>query len=148
MIVTILFLISCVITARLLDKKKMRVASIAYSVLFVVLLTALLLTSDLELISRALSKIMGTKAYLLTKDALLYAFHSAGYGFCIFIALSFTFFLQISLSLIYAVVTIVKLFKKGNVALLSKKENYRRLYTPQALYLNQDINRLYCRMLN
>lgn len=148
MLVTILFLISCVITARVLEKKNMRVASVTYSVLFVILLAALLFTVDLELISRALSNMMGAKAYLQVKDALDYVIHSAGYGFCIFIALLLTISVQITLSLICTVVTIVKYFVKRSLELLTKKDNYRCPFTLRALYRQRYINRLYCRMLN
>lgn len=148
MLITVIFLVSCIITAQLLEKHKLRVASIAYSVFFVVLLAALLFTVDLELISRALSNMLGAKAYLQVKDALDYAIHSAGYGFCIFIALLLTISVQITLSLICAVATIVKYFVKRSLKLLTKKDNYSCPFTLRALYRQRYINRLYCRMLN
>lgn len=148
MLITVIFLISCVISARLLEKKKMRVASIAYSVLFIVFFAALLLTSDVEAINRTLSAIMGAQTYQLTRNALFYAYHSAGYGTCILIALFFTLMLQLALPIICAVARIVKLFGRGKVALISKKDKYRRSCRPRALYLQRHINLLYCRMLN
>ena len=148
MVFTVLFLITCVMTARLLEKKKMYVASVMYSVMFVILLTALLFTSDIELVNRSLSNLIGIKTFLQTKEILLYAFESAGYGLCILIALLFTFILQFSLSVICTVVTIVRFLKKGREVILTKKEKYGYLYIPRAFYVHKPINLLYCRMLN
>lgn len=148
MLISAIFLVSCIITARLLEKKKLHVASAAYSILFVIVLAVLFLTSDVEPIQQTLSGMMGTKAYLQTKEALLYALRSAGYGTCILVALFFTLFLQISLPLIYAVATIVRRFKKGREAVLSKRDQYRCPYPSRTVALPKQINLLYCRMLN
>ena len=145
MLITIIFLISCISTARILEKKKMNVAAAAYSVLFVVIFSALLLTADSELIGNALSNIMGVKSYMLTRDALIYVLHSAGYGACIYAALFVTLIFQVAALL---AITVVTLFRKRTATIISKKDNYRCPHTPRALYLNNSINLLYCRMLN
>ena len=148
MTITLIFLISCIITARLFEKKHMRVASVAYSVLFVFLLVALLLTSDYEPISNAWSRIMGENVYLQAKDALLYAIHSAGYGTCIIFALLLTLILQLLLVLTLAVTGIVRILISKNKSYQSKKENYVSLYTLYKLFIQIDFNLIYCRMLN
>lgn len=148
MLITAIFLISCIITARLLDKHKLRLASAAYSVLFVVLLTALLFTIDVELVGRSISNLVGTKTYLQTREALLYALHSAGYGTCITLALLVTLFLQLLIPFLFAVATVVALFKKGKEARISKKDKYRLPHALRELYVRRRINLLYCRMLN
>lgn len=134
--------------ARMLDKKKMRVASVVYSVAFVLLLTALLLTVDIEPIRHAFIKLIGVNAYLNINLAFNEALHSAGYGTCIGIALALTFILQLSLTVFCAVSTIVRFFKKWNEAQVSKRDKFRITHPIRNIYIRRPINLLYCRMLN
>lgn len=148
MAITVLFLISCVITARMLEKKKMHAASVAYTVLFVVLLAALFLTVDFEPINRALTNVMGAKTYLQTQNALLYALRSDGYGTCIISALLLTFIIQLALPVAFAVTGLVRILFKKQETKQSKKDKYRSSRLLNELYLKRYINLLYCRMLN
>lgn len=148
MLLTVIFLISCIITARLLEKKRMKVASIAYSVMFIVLLTALLLTVDFAPVSQAFTNIMGEETYLQTKEAFIYALHSPGYGTCIYIALFLTFILQAATALTLAVTGLVRVLSAGKAAYRHKKEKRESSYLPRELYLKKRINLMYCRMLN
>lgn len=148
MLLTVIFLISCIITARLLEKKRMKVASIAYSVLFVVLLTALFLTVDIAPISQACINIMGNESYLQTREALIYALRSPGYGTCIYIAVFLTFVLQAATALTLAVTEIVRVLSKEKEICRAGKESsegYRAFREPDR---RKPINLLYCRMLN
>lgn len=148
MALTLIFLISCIITARLLEKKKMRVASVAYSVTFILLLFILLFVTDIEPISRALANMLGANAYGEIKLALIEALRSASYGTCITIAILLTFFLQLAVTVFCAVSTIVRFFKKWSVTYRSKREKFRIIYPIRNIYIRKPINLLYCRMLN
>lgn len=148
MLLTFLFLISCIITARLLEKKKMRVASIAYSVLFIILFAVLFLTVDLEPITRALTNVMGAEMYLQTKSALLYAIGSAGYGTCIISAMLLTFIIQLVLPIALAVTGLVRILFKKKEEHTSKKEKYKRARIQYGIFVQKQINLIYCRMLN
>lgn len=148
MLLTVIFLISCIITARILDKYKMHVASVGYSVMFIILFFALLFTVDIEPIRIAFSNVMGEAPYLEVKEALLYALRSPGFGTCIVIALLLTAFLQIAVSVIFAVTAIISLLKKGKKIYFIKKDEHSCSCLMRALYINRSINLLYCRMLN
>lgn len=146
--VTVIFLITCILTARVLEKNKMTVASIGYSVMFVMLFSALIFTSDLEPVSIALTNLMGEVPYLQLKEALLYALHSPGYGACIITAFLLTLLLQVAVSVIYTVTSFARFFKKARRAhhFGSKKVGSDCEY--RELYVHRPINLLYCRMLN
>lgn len=148
MLLTVLFLISCVITARIFDKKRMSAATIAYSVMFVVLLTALLLTVDFGPINQAFTNIMGEEAYLQTKEAFICALDSAGYGTCIYIALFLTFILQVATAMTLAVTGLVRVLSKRKEIYRSKREKRESSYFPRERYLKKRIHLMYCRMLN
>lgn len=146
--ITIIFLVSCIITARMLEKKKIHVASVAYSVLFVVLFAALFLTVEFEPVSYALTRFMGAESYLQTKQTLLYALSSAGYGTCIISALLLTFVLQVSLAVALAVKGLVRILSGKKEAYLSKKDKFETAQLIRGLFIQKRINLIYCRMLN
>lgn len=148
MIITAIFLITCIITARVLKVQKMRIASVIYSILSIILIDALLLTSDLTPVRFAFENLMGEEYYMLIKETLTYALYSSGYGSCILIAFFTTLFLQVVISFIYLLTNIVKSIKIIKEVYLPKEYNYKNSYTYQVLTLRKNINLLYCRMLN
>lgn len=148
MLLTAIFLVTCVITARVLQEKKMRVASVIYSILSVVLIVAILFTSDFVPVRYAFENLMGEEYYLNIKDAILHALYTSGYGTCTLFAFFITLFLQVVISVIYVVTIVVKLIKVGKEVYLLKKDSNSHSYIYRVLSLKKDINILYCRMLN
>lgn len=148
MLLTVIFLISCIITARLLEKKNMRVATVAYSVMFIILLYVLLLVIDFAPTNQAFTKLLGEEVYLETKEALLYALNSQGYGTCICFALFLTLFLQLTTALTIAVTGILHLLTGKKEGFFQKREKQLSPRKPREVCLNNHINLLYCRMLN
>lgn len=144
----VIFIISCVISARILEKNKMRAASIAYSVMFVILLSALLFTVDFEPINHAFSRVIGMARYLEVREALLYAMQTPGYGTCIAAALLVTLLLQLLISAAYAVSVIANALKQEKGVYLSKKDKRKTISYTKKIYLRKQINLMYCRMLN
>lgn len=148
MLLTVILLISCILTARLLEKKKMRVASVMYSAVFIVLLVAVLLAVEVETIGFAISNIIGEDAYLQAHEVLLNAINSEGYGTCIYIALLFTLFLQITTFFVHTVYEIVWFDRSESAAYFPKKYVAKHSFKPRVLYLTRRINLLNCLMLN
>ena len=149
MIGTVLFLISCVVTARLLDKKNMRVASVSYAVMFAVLTVVLLFTVDAEPIRDLMVRLVGRNAYVNAHFAFREAINSSIYGIYIVSALTLTFILQLFVTVFYTAKTIVTYyFKKNSFSENKKKVNPGRVGDTRRLYLSQKINKIFCRMLN
>lgn len=148
MIITGIFLITCIVTARVLEEKKMRIASVIYSILSVILIDALLLTSDLAPVKYIFKTLMGEECYLYIKSAIFDTLYTTGYGSCILFAFFTTLFIQVVISFIYVITNIVKLSKIYEVSYIPEKNNYRCLHIYQTLCLKKNINLLYCRMLN
>lgn len=145
---TILYLIFCIITARMLDKKQMRVATVLYSVMFVLLLPLILFSIDIEAVRQALSNVMGEHAYLEVSSLFHDVLNSSGYGICIAIALVTSFVLQLVVSLFWAVETLVNYIKERSVYYLSKKKRVEIPCLARNIYISKRIYILYCRMLN
>lgn len=145
---TALYLVVCIIIARQLDKKRMQVATILYSVMFVTLLPLILFSIDFEPVRLALTNAMGVQTYTNVHNLFYEIMHSSGYGICIAIALVVSAVLQILLSLFWAVESLVNFIKERAVYYLSRK---KRIETPclvRNLYISHRIYILYCRMLN
>lgn len=148
MILTVIFLITCIITARVLEKKKMRAASIAYSVLFVIFLVALLFVTDLKPLQTALINTVGVKIYFSVRFSLLEAINATGYGMIIAGAILFTIALQLFATVVCVVDKLVEIFKKSSFQYKSRRDIFKRILFTHEVFLAKRINLLYCRMLN
>ena len=149
MILNVIFLLTSIVTARLLDKKKMRVASAAYSVTFIFLLVVLLFTAEAEVISRMMVNVLGENIYWNAHFVFLDAIHAPQYGLFIVGALGLTFALQLSVTVFHTVKVVVYHFFKQNTPLQkARKIRFTLLRPVRDLFLSPNINLLYCRMLN
>lgn len=148
MILSVVFLISCIITARVFDKRKMHVASVLYTTLFVLMSVALVFVTDIEPVRNFFADALGAHAYSVIRSVLLSAIHSSTYGTAIAIAIILTAVLQLVTTVVCVVSTIIGFFKKSGIQTLAKKMEDRLAYPIRALLLARQINLLYCRMLN
>ena len=147
---TVLFMISCVLTARKFEKLKMQLASLAYSVTFIVILFVLLFTVDIDIISRAMLNVLDAELYYDVRTALRDAMGMSYYGISIAGALIFTTALQLAVTVIDALRVVVRccFFAKKSLARKFKKAYFRFAQFGRTLCLPKRINLLYCRMLN
>lgn len=148
MLLTVIFLITCIVTARLLEKKKMRVASIAYSVMFIIFLSALVFVSDFSFIRDILTDVFGTYAYYSARYIVIEAVDAPGYSIIISVALVLTVVFQIAATVYCFVDTIVSYLKKKHHDHKKWKEALKRTLPAYDAIITKRINILYCRMLN
>lgn len=147
---SVLFLISCVLIARKFEKQKMQVASLAYSVTFIVIFVILLFTVDIDIVTRAWTNIFGAKVYTDIHEALLEATGQAQYGISLIGAVTLAVAIQLAFMVLDAFRVVVNYCFSSKQAIARKfKKAYSRLaQTGRNLYLPKRINLLYCRMLN
>lgn len=126
----------------------MHIATVAYSVMFVLLFSAILLVSDFESVKITFSTLMGEAYFNAIRESILYALHSVGYGTCIISALLLIFVLQLSLALTLAVTGFIRAVIKRKVSCLIQKGKHTISCRIRELYLQRYIILLYCRMLS
>lgn len=148
MILSVMFLISCIVTARVFEKRKMHVASVLYTTLFILLLAALAFVTDIEPIRNSLANALGEYAYTVIRSVLFSAIRSSTYGIAIAAAIVLTAVLQLVTTVACVVSTIIGFFKRSGISDLAKKLRDRLAYAMRTLFLMKRINLLYCRMLN
>lgn len=146
--ITIIFLLSSIVTARLLDKKRMHVASIAYSVMFVIILSVLLFVVDFEFIRRLMINIVDPQTYYKVHFAFMDAINAPFYGLFISGALLLTFVVQLAVTVLYTATVIVFHYLQKNSFTCKKNAYFKLAQSVRSLYLSNRINLLYCRMLN
>lgn len=149
MALNLLFLLSSIVTARILDKKKMRVASVAYSVMFIVMLAVLLFTVDVDVIRSMMIQLCGKTCYFNVHFTFVDAIHTPLYGAFIIGALVLTFVVQLAATVFCVAKEIVYHFSKQNSRYQkAKKARPVFVHSVHDLFLSPNINLLYCRMLN
>lgn len=149
MALNVLFLLSSIVTARIFEKKKMRVASVAYSVLFIVMLAVLLFTVDVDAIRSTMIWLCGKTSYFNAHFAFMDAIRMPLYGAFIMGALVLTLVVQLAAAVFCAAKEIVYHFFKQNTHFQKTKKARRTIVHPvHDLFLIPNINLLYCRMLN
>lgn len=149
MLLTVLFLITCVITVIVLDRHKMNVASVAYLVMLAFAVFALLFTSDIEFIRSFLQNVFGWETWYNIRLMLLEAIRSETYGIIITVAIVITFAAQITLSLMCAVKAIYYCcFHKSSLYFKTKRAYCRLVKCAKSLLRSKRIILLYCRLLN
>ena len=145
----LLFMISCVLIARKFEKQKMQLASLAYSIAFIVILFVLMFTVDIEIVQRALINVLGRESYFEIHEALLDSIGTAHYGISVAMTMSIAAAVQFAIIVLDAFKTVVcYCFIKRKVAYKFKKAYFRFAQSVRSLYLPRRINLLYCRMLN
>ena len=147
--VSVLFLISCVLTARIFEKRKMRAAAITYSVLFISVLFVLAFAVDIPILARALNNALGTKMYRDLHSAIAEAINTKLYGFSMIGVICVMFIVQSIAAVVeMARAVAVICFKKKALVRKFKKAYFKFARSVRNLYLPKRINLLYCRMLN
>ena len=145
----LLFLLTSIVTARFLDKRKMRAASIMYSTMFIIMLFVLLFTVDIDLVRQMMMNAFGSEVYQLVHNAFVDAISTPAYGVYIIGSVILTVAVQVSVTVLAPVSAIVRyLIKKKNILHKFKKAYVRLVHQARSLYIVTPINRLYCRMLN
>ena len=145
----IIFLISSLFTAGLLDKKRMRTASVAYLVMCVFMVFVLLFLVDVDFIRGAMIQAFGKKTYFEVHFTLVDAIRAPQYGVFIAGAILLTLVLQIAVTVICTVRAIVYCcLKKNTLFQKSKNAKTGRVHILRSLYRTLKINLLLCRMLN
>lgn len=149
MLVSVVFLISCIITARFLKRRKMKLASALYSILFSVTLVIIMLAVDSKMIGFAFSNILGGSLYSELHRAILRMFAENIYGFSVVTLIALSISVQLAIAIYCATKKAVRHFCASVDAERKFKKVYFR-YAPSVrnLYLPKRINLLYCRMLN
>ncbi len=104
----ILLCVCSIVIARCLERK-MRVASVAHAILFIVLAFFSLFTTDLKLVSQAMINVMSEEKYVIIRNALMSASHFYRGAF------SVLFIIDVAIEVmacIAAIILIVKGYKK------------------------------------
>lgn len=147
--VSILFLLSCVLTARSFTKYKMQLASIFYSVAFIVVLFVLLFTLDIDIVRRALINIFTEEWYFDVHNAFLDAMSTTYYGLTMLGAVCITTAVQLFILFVNAVrEVVIYCFSKEAVRRRFYKAYSKRVQLVRGLFICRPINLLYCRMLD
>ena len=149
MFLTLLFLVSCVIIARKFEKHNLRTASIAYSVMFVVILLALLFTVEIPVVRSGLANMVGRYAYANIHYTLCEAMNHAYYGVSVAAVMAVSFWLQVIFTAVDTAAAVVKyVLSKKDIHEISKKAYLKLQESIQSLIMPRPINLLCCRMLN
>ncbi len=147
--IVIIFLLSCILTARYLDKKKMQAASVLYSVLFIITFTFSLFAIDYEIIKESMINIFGEPFYGELRRSVLGILNTDCFG----INLTTVF---VAACILQTVIVIIGLTKRVVSYFIVEKKPSREFYKAyfrfvllvRNLYLPKRINLLYCRLLN
>ena len=149
MALSVIFLLTSIVTARLLEKKKMRVASVAYTVMFIIMALVLLFTADAESIRNIMLRVVGSRWYFDIRHTFLDAIRAPLYGVYMMSAILLTFAIQLSVTVIFTAKAVVyHLTKHRAFEYTIKKVHNRLLHEVCSLKMSRNVNLLYCRMLN
>ena len=145
----LLFLLSCIITVIILDRKKMFVASVVYIAVFAMVGAGLLFAVDCEPIFNTLVRIFGAHGYFAIKYAFLDAASSPVYGAVMVGALALSFAMQLLAAVICPVQAIVR-YILGSKPIFEtcKRSMFKHVHQARSLFYCKDINLICCRMLN
>lgn len=137
----VLFLLSSVFLARLFEKRKMKFASIAYSVLFTFMLFAFIFVFELPFFKVALINLFGELLYaeivsILLSESELITF------------LGFLLAVQVAIAILTTSTAIVNKLKKRDPLSLKEKNRFFKAIREYNVLSSTEINRLYCRMLD
>ena len=147
--VSVLFLLSCVLTARTFAKYRMRIASMLYSIAFVVVLFVLLFMVDIEFVSKALINIFTEEWYFEVRNDFLEVTGTAYYGFTMLIVVCVTTAVQLFVLFVNAVrEVVIYCFSKESVRRRFYKAYSKCAQLVRGLLIYRPINLLYCRMLD
>jgi len=152
MLVCFLFLLTCILSARYLEKKRMTLAAAFYSVLFIFMTFFFLISVNIPYVHTALRYLLGEEIYDILHKFALEAINASIYGIGVLWAVGVIFIIQsVSVVIITAHSVAKRLFKFKKVV----RAEFRKL-RPHAEYkipsLQQRvplrIHLLYCRLLN
>lgn len=146
---SVIFLLSCIITARFLKSRKMKLASALYALLFSVTLVIIMLAVDSKIIGFSFSNIFGESLYNELHRMILRMFAENIYGFSVVTLIAISISVQLAITIYCATKKAVRHF----FASVSAERKFKKVYFRYArsvrnLYLPKRINLLYCRMLN
>ncbi len=144
-----MFLLSCVITARYFERKRMHTASVMYSVLFLITFTFALFSLDYSVVRVGLSNMFGEELYLELRHTVLGIINTSYFGISFTTLFSVVCILQSIFAIIGLTRCIVRYcFVKQKPLRKFNKAYSRFVLLVRNLYLPRRINLLYCRMLN
>ena len=147
--VSILFLLSCILTARTFAKYKMRMASVLYSVAFMVVFFVLLFALDIDFVRTSLINIFTEEWYFEIRNAFLEAMSTTYYGFTILGAVCVSTAVQLFLLFVNTVrEVVIYCFSKEAVRRKFYKAYSKYAHIVRDLFIPKPINLLYCRMLD
>ena len=148
MFASVLFLLSCVMTSRFLEKRKMRIANVLYSVLFVFTLCVLVFAFDFPLLEQLMSNLFGEAAYDELHIIALRVVNQTVYGVSVITMISITTSVQLGFAIYTATKKLVfRLIKRVAARKFSRVYSVEKIGVHR-FYPITRINRLYCRMLN
>ena len=145
---SILFLISCIITARFFEKRKMRVAAVLYAILFAVVLSLLLFVLDFSITSTALTNILGAKSYRVLHDFLLDVLHTGFYGISVLSVIGLSVAVQVAVILLETTKQVLRYLVNHTYKRKFKTVRIRLASFVRQPFYSQKINLRFCRMLN
>lgn len=137
----VLFLLSSVFLARLFEKRKMKFASIAYSVLFTFMLFAFIFVFELPFFKVALVNLFGEMLY--AEMITIFLAESELITF-----LGFLLAVQVAIAILSTSTAIVNKLKKRDPLSLKEKNRFFKAIREYTVLSSTKINRLYCRMLD
>ena len=143
----LMFLLTCVVTARLMEKKKMTVAASLYTVVFVALLTVVLLTSDNTFITTAMQNLLGSM-YLPAADFAAGVMGASFFGINLLGLLTLVFVVQLALTVITVTTAVVEYLGKKSPERKFNRVHITRVSHALFLPISRKYNLLYCRMLD
>jgi len=145
---SVLFLLSCVMTARFLERQKMRIANVLYSVLFASTLCVLAFVFDFPWLKGLMSYLLGESAYNELHIIALRVVSQTVYGVSVMTMISVIFSVQLGIAIYTATKKIVhKLTHREPARKLSRVYSIKKIDAP-SFHPVLRINQLYCRMLN
>ena len=147
--ITVIFLISCIITARYLDKKRMQAASVLYSVLFIITFVFSLFAIDYGIVKEGMINIFGEQFYGELRHSVLGILNTEFLGINNTILFTAACILQTVIVIIGLTKRVVSYFIiERKPASEFYKAYFRFVLLVRNLYLPKRINLLYCRLLN
>ena len=142
----LIFLLTCVATTRYLEKRRMYIANVLYTVTFVVVLTTVLLSTDQLFLATAMQNMFG-KAYPFLHEVAREVMNSPVLGMNLFGVILLIFAVQSAATVVGAVNVVKASFRKEVLARKFKKIYVARVSHVIRLRMSRSINLLYCRML-
>lgn len=137
----VLFLLSSVFLARLFEKRKMKIASLAYSVLFTFMLFTFIFVFELPFFKVALINLFGELLYAEIASILLSESELITF-------LGFLLAVQVAIAILSTSTAIVNKLKKRDPLSIKEKNCFFKAIREYNVLSSTEINRLYCRMLD